>query len=74
MKITVLVTTNAKQPGVTPVDDQTIRVKVKSLPIDGKANDEIIKLLAKHYRVSQSQVEISHGQSGKRKLVEVDLD
>lgn len=73
MKITILVTTSAKESNVKMIDDKTLKVKVKSPPIDGKANAEIIKLLAKHYGVSQSQVEISHGASGKKKLVNIDI-
>jgi hypothetical protein len=44
---------------------------VKSKPIKGEANKEIIKKLAKHFGVSSSSVTIRSGQKTKKKIVEI---
>lgn len=43
--------------------------KVKAAPIDGKANEELIALIAKHFRCRKSAVSIKRGASGRMKLV-----
>jgi len=43
-------------------------VFLKSVPEDGKANAELLKLLKKHFK---KEVKIKSGMSGRRKLVEV---
>ncbi|CAN5910089.1 hypothetical protein BH11PSE8_BH11PSE8_00930 [soil metagenome] len=44
---------------------------LKSPPIDGKANEELIALVARHFGVRKAQVVIRSGASGRMKLVTV---
>ncbi|MGD1918461.1 MAG: DUF167 domain-containing protein [Pleurocapsa sp.] len=46
-------------------------IYLKSSPIKGEANQELIKLLATKYKVTQSQIIIKHGLTGKQKIVEI---
>lgn len=48
-----------------------LKVKLNSPPIDGAANAELIKLLAKEFDVSKSQVEILSGQASKQKHLKI---
>ncbi len=48
------------------------RAQLKSPPMDGKANAELIALVAKHFGVPKSAVTIKRGTSGRVKLVRVD--
>ncbi|MBD1807251.1 DUF167 domain-containing protein [Microcoleus sp. FACHB-SPT15] len=48
--------------------------ELKSPPVDGKANKELIELLAKKFDVSKSQIRIKLGLSSRIKLVEIDTD
>lgn len=70
MKIQVKVKTNSKTEEISQEGDKLI-VKVKELPKEGRANQAIIKLLAEHFEVSQSQVRILTGFKSKNKIVEV---
>jgi uncharacterized protein YggU (UPF0235/DUF167 family) len=47
--------------------------KLKAQPIEGKANAELIRLLAKHFGVSRSAVAIKAGASARTKLVRIGL-
>ena len=48
-----------------------IKVWLKSAPVDGKANAELIEVLADKFDVKKSSVEISSGFTGKTKLVDI---
>ncbi len=69
MKIQVKVKPNSKQQKIEESADGTLIVRLKSPPVDGKANKELIELLAKKFQVSKSQITIKSGLSSKNKLV-----
>ena len=46
-------------------------VYVKEPPIENKANQAVIKLLAKHFGVPQSKIRIVAGGHSKHKVVEI---
>ena len=49
----------------------SIDVALAAPPIDGAANDELLRVLSSALGVPRSAVEIVRGASGKRKVVEV---
>jgi len=49
----------------------SLKVKIKSPPVDGAANAELIKVLSKFFNVSKSAVEIIGGQTSKNKQVKI---
>jgi len=51
--------------------DGTWLARVKSPPVDGKANHELVALVARHFQLSRSQVSIKSGASGRTKLVQI---
>jgi uncharacterized protein (TIGR00251 family) len=71
VKIQVKVKPNSKQQHISEAEDGTLIIRLKSPPVDGKANAELIKLLAERYKVSKSQVTIKAGLSSKTKLIEI---
>jgi uncharacterized protein (TIGR00251 family) len=70
MKIQVKVKPRSKTEELSREGDSFI-VKVKEPPKEGKANQAVIKLLAEHFGVPQSQVRILSGFKSKNKVVEV---
>ena len=53
------------------VEGNRILVGLRSRPVKGKANLELIKKLAKYFKVSSSQVRIISGSKSRRKTVEI---
>ena len=53
------------------VDGNQITIGIKAKPIDGAANKEIIKKLAKHFGVSSANVAIKSGHRSKEKIIEI---
>ena len=70
MKIQVKVKPSSKTEELSQEGDSFI-VKVKEPPKEGKANQAVIKLLAEHFSVTQSQVRILSGFRSKNKIIEV---
>jgi uncharacterized protein (TIGR00251 family) len=53
------------------ISENKIIMGLKSRPIKGEANKEIIKKLAKHFRVSSSKIQIKSGHKSKTKIIEI---
>jgi uncharacterized protein (TIGR00251 family) len=70
MKIRVKVKPNSSTEEVSQEGDSLI-VKVKEPPREGKANQAVIKLLAQHFGVPKSQVRILSGFTSENKLIQV---
>jgi len=71
MKQIVKVKPNSKQAKVIPETDGSLTIFLKSPPIEGKANAELIKLLAAHFGVKKSAIAIKMGQYSRQKLIEI---
>lgn len=70
MRINVKVKTNSRQAKVIEAGD-LVEVHVNASPEDGKANEELIELLADHFEVAKSSVEIAQGFTSKNKVVDI---
>jgi uncharacterized protein len=71
MKIQIKVKANSKEQKIVELKDGSLLIQLKSSPVKGKANSELIKILAKKYQVTQAQIQIKHGLTSKQKLVEI---
>lgn len=72
MIIKVKVKPNSKEQVVEQVAPDTFLVRLKSPPVDDKANQELIQILAQYFEVPKSRIRIKSGRTGKQKLVEID--
>lgn len=74
MRITVRVKPGSKKgPLVESSDDDSLTVFLQQRAVDGAANDGLIEVLAKHYGVSKSRINIEAGFTSRIKRVSVDL-
>ena len=53
------------------IKENQIKIGVKSKPIKGEANKEIIKKLAKHFKISTVLVQIKSGHKSKQKIIQI---
>jgi uncharacterized protein (TIGR00251 family) len=62
--------------GVERQDDGTalLRVRLKAPPADGKANQALVKLLAKRWGLAKSDVTLAAGATGRRKRLHLTGD
>lgn len=69
-RVTVKVVANAPRSEVIgPMADGTLKVKVHAVAEKGRANDELVRVLAEHFGVSKSSITIVRGQTSTRKCV-----
>jgi len=52
--------------------NSALRVRLAAPPVDGAANDELIHVLAKTFKVSRSAVKILSGHSSRLKQVSIE--
>lgn len=67
--IQVKVKPSSRTSELAPQADGTWRAKLKSPPVDGKANRELIELVAERFACPKSAVTIKAGAGGRMKLV-----
>lgn len=70
MNYTVIVKPGTSQEKVV-VSGSDLVVYLRAKPHDGEANTALIKLLAKHFHVAKSQVEIIRGAKARTKIVTI---
>lgn len=67
----VRVKPHAREQSFVEGTDGVWQARLKSPPVDGKANQELIELIAKHFGCAKSAVEIKSGTAGRVKLVRI---
>jgi len=68
----VKVKPNARVSQLDALDDGTWLARIKAAPVDGKANEELIALIAARFGVARSGVSIRRGAGGRMKLIRID--
>ncbi|MCL1495134.1 MAG: DUF167 domain-containing protein [Pseudanabaena sp. Salubria-1] len=71
MKKSVKVKPNSKKQAIIEELDGSLTVHLKSPPVDGKANKELVELLAKKFNLPKSHITIQMGLSSRNKLVDI---
>jgi hypothetical protein len=74
MKVSVKVKANAKENKVEETGRNQFSVWVKAPAKEGKANKEVIEVLAEHFKVPKSCVTIVTGLKSNRKIVSIESD
>lgn len=68
----VAVKPNARTASLAQLPDGTWVARLRSPPVDGKANRELITLIAEHFRCRKADVHITAGASARRKRITID--
>ena len=69
--ITVRVIPRASRSEIVGEYGDALKIKLASPPVDGAANEELVKLLSKTFSVSKSSIEIIAGHTSKTKQVRI---
>lgn len=68
---TVRVVPRASKSQIVGELDGALKIRLSAAPVEGAANEELIKTLAKYFAVSRSSVEIISGTTSKTKQVRI---
>ncbi len=72
MRIYVKVIPRSSRNIVEKISEGEYRVHLNAPPVDGKANESLVKLLADYFDVAKSAILIVGGKSTCRKIVDVE--
>ena len=70
IRFSVRVTPRAKQNKVVEAEGR-LKVSLIAPPVEGQANQALIEVLAAHFGVRKSAVQIIHGGKSRNKVVEI---
>ena len=70
--LTVRIMPRASRSEIVGRHDGALRIRIAAPPVEGAANRELIKLLAKTFKVPQNAVTIVSGSNSKNKIVRIE--
>ena len=70
--IQVTVKPNARASELEELEDGTWLARLKALPVDGKANAELVALVARQFGQPRTRVSIRRGNTGRVKLITIE--
>lgn len=62
---------SSKNEVVGEMSDGTLKIKLTAAPVDGAANDSLIKLLSNYFDKPKSKIKIATGATSKNKIIEI---
>jgi len=68
LKISVQVKAGAKENRLEDLGGGSYRVRVKVHPVEGRANEAVIRLIAEYFDVPRSRITLNSGQTAKIKI------
>lgn len=71
MKITVTVSTRSRRPGIEERADGSYLIRVSAPPREGRANEEVVDIIAAHFHVPKSHLRLLRGAGSKRKIIDI---
>ena len=67
--ILVEIKPNSRQNKVEKITDNVYKVRLTAPPKDGKANKQLIEILADYFKIAKSRVVIKAGKTSKTKVI-----
>jgi len=71
VKISVKVKANTSRERIEKIDDTNLIVWIREKPVEGKANEAVVKALAEYFGVARSRITLIKGQTSKQKAFEI---
>ena len=68
----VKVVARASKNQIVGREGDAVKVRLKAPPVDGKANEALVKFLAETLGVTRSQIEIVAGHASRHKVVRIE--
>lgn len=62
---------NASNSEFAGLHNGRLKIRIAAAPVDGKANKALINFLSESFGVAKAQIEITHGLSGREKIVKI---
>lgn len=74
VRLLVKVKPGSGKDEITADAEGNLSVKIKAKPIDGEANDYLIKYLSKEFDISRSSIQLEKGAASRLKRIVLDIE
>ena len=71
LTLRILVQPRASRSEIVGPHGDALKVRLAAPPVDGAANEELVRLLAREYKVPKSAIDIVAGLSSRRKTIRI---
>lgn len=71
LTLTLHIQPGAKRSEVAGLHGDALKIRLAAPPIEGRANEALVKFVAELFRVPQRQVELLRGAQSRHKMVKV---
>jgi uncharacterized protein (TIGR00251 family) len=69
--VDIAVKPRSSREGVGPIQGDRLCVAVNAPPVDGKANEAVVRVLASILKIPRSAVTIVRGETGRKKTLRI---
>lgn len=69
--LTLHIQPGAKKTEVAGLHGEALKIRLAAPPVDGKANEALLKFVAESLRLPKSAVSLKSGQSSRHKVLEI---
>ena len=71
IRLNLYIQPGAKFTEISGLHDGALKIRLNAPPIEGRANEVLIKYLAKCFKVPNKQVKLVRGEKSRRKIFEI---
>jgi uncharacterized protein (TIGR00251 family) len=71
VRLYVQVLPNAKKTEVVGLIDGALKIRLKAQPIEGQANEELIRFIATKMKLPKKQISVVRGLTSRQKTIEI---
>jgi uncharacterized protein (TIGR00251 family) len=71
LTITLQVQPRGRKTEIVGVHDEVLKVKVAAPPVDGAANEELLRFFSEFLDVPKSRIALKQGAQSRRKVIQV---
>jgi uncharacterized protein (TIGR00251 family) len=71
VRLNVQVLPNAKKTEVVGLIDGALKIRLKAQPIEGQANEELIRFIATKMKLPKKQISVVRGLTSRQKTIEI---
>ena len=71
IRLMVHILPNAKKNDVVGIFDHLLKIRIQAQPVEGRANEALIRYVAGRLHLPKSAVTVTHGLASRRKVLEI---
>ncbi len=71
LTLTLHIQPGAKKTDVAGLHGDALKIRLAAPPVDGKANEALIKFLAERFKLPKNKVTLKSGHTSRRKVLEI---